>query len=94
MVQNFTLNQNYPNPFNPSTIIKFIIPYIVSTYSLKTTLIVYDILGMQITTHISDDLPEGEYEVTFDASGLTSGNYFYQLIAGSNILTKQLVLLR
>jgi len=49
---------------------------------------------MQITTPISDDLPEGEYEVTFDASGLTSGNYFYQLIAGSNILTKQLVLLR
>jgi len=48
---------------------------------------------MQITTLISDDLPEG-YEVTFDASGLTSGNYFYQLIAGSNILTKQLVLLR
>ena len=94
IVQNFTLNQNYPNPFNPSTNIKFTIPYVVSTYSLRTTLIVYDVLGKHITTLISDELPEGEYEVTFDASSLTSGIYFYQLITGSNMLTKQMILLK
>jgi len=94
IVQNFTLNQNYPNPFNPTTNIKFTIPYVVSTYSLRTTLIVYDVLGKHITTLISDELPEGEYEITFDASGLTSGIYFYQLITGSNMLTKQMILLK
>jgi len=55
---------------------------------------VCDVLGKHITTLISDELPEGEYEVTFDASGLTSGIYFYQLISGSNMLTKQMILLK
>jgi hypothetical protein len=55
---------------------------------------VYDILGKQITTLVSEELPEGEYEVTFDASGLSSEIFFYQLITGSNILTKQMVLLK
>jgi hypothetical protein len=94
IVQNFILSQNYPNPFNPSTIIRFTIPIGASSFNSITTLKVYDILGKQVTTLVNDELPEGEYEVTFDASGFSSGIYFYQLIAGSNILTKQMVLLK
>jgi hypothetical protein len=94
IVRNFTLNQNYPNPFNPSTIIKFTIPIGVLSFSSITTLKVYDILGKHVTTLVNDELPEGDYEVTFDASSLSSGIYFYQLITGSNILTKQMVLLK
>ncbi len=94
IVQNFILNQNYPNPFNPSTKIIFTIPNVASRLSLRTTIIVYDMLGKQVTTLVNDELPEGDYKVTFDASGLSSGIYFYQLISGSNILTKQMVLLK
>ncbi|MGB5893604.1 MAG: T9SS type A sorting domain-containing protein, partial [Ignavibacteriaceae bacterium] len=94
IIQNYTLSQNYPNPFNPSTIIKFTIPIGVSSFNSLTTLKVYDILGKQVTTLVNDELPEGEYEVTFDASSLSSGIYFYQMITGSNVLTKQMVLLK
>jgi len=98
IVQNFTLSQNFPNPFNPSTNIKFTIPQSPlpggDGRGGFVTLRVYDILGNEITTLISNELPEGEYEVTFDASGLTSGIYFYQLITGSNMLTKQMILLK
>jgi len=45
----------------------------------------------QVTTLVNDELPEGDYEVTFDASGLSSGIYFYQVISGSNRLSKQMV---
>ncbi|MFC2119437.1 T9SS type A sorting domain-containing protein [Bacteroidota bacterium] len=94
ILKNFILSQNYPNPFNPSTTIKFTIPIGITGFTSITTLKVYDILGKQVTTLVHEELPEGEYEVTFDASGLSSGIYFYQLITGENILTKQMVLLK
>ena len=94
VLQNFTLSQNYPNPFNPITTIKFTIPAVETGHAPSVQLKVYDILGKQITTLVNDELSEGEYEVTFDASGLSSGIYFYQLIAGSNLLTKQMLLLK
>jgi hypothetical protein len=94
VLQNFTLSQNYPNPFNPITTIKFTIPAVETGHAPSVQLKVYDILGKQITTLVNDELSEGEYGVTFDTSGLSSGIYFYQLIAGSNVLTKRMVLLK
>jgi hypothetical protein len=90
----FNLFQNYPNPFNPSTKIKFAIPNVASSFHLKTTLVVYDILGNEIITLLDKELTAGEYEFTFDASKLSSGVYFYQLKAGSYIITKKMVLMR
>lgn len=98
VVQNFTLSQNYPNPFNPCTNIKFTIAQSPlpggDGRGGLVTVKVYDILGKQVTTLVNDELPEGDYEVTFDASNLSSGIYFYQLIAASKIITKQMVLLK
>ena len=94
ILKNFILSQNYPNPFNPSTTIKFIIPIGISRFNSITTLKVYDILGKHVTTLVHDELQGGEYEVTFDASGLSSGIYYYQLITGENILTKKMILLK
>jgi len=94
ILQNFILSQNYPNPFNPSTTIKFNIPNGISGFNSITTLKVYDILGKHVTTLLNDELPEGEYEITFDASGFSSGIYFYQLLTGENILTKKMILLK
>ncbi len=85
----FSLSQNYPNPFNPSTKIK---------YSIKeqgnVKLIVYDILGREVATLVNEQKPAGNYEVTFDASRLSSGVYFYRLRAGSFVSTKKMILLR
>jgi hypothetical protein len=90
----FELYQNYPNPFNPSTKIKFEIPDQGRTVRNLITLKVYDVLGDEITTLVNEELPAGEYEVEFDATGLPSGIYFYQLKVGSFIQTKKMVLLK
>ncbi|MCH8034270.1 MAG: T9SS type A sorting domain-containing protein [Bacteroidetes bacterium] len=99
----FSLEQNYPNPFNPSTKIKFTIPTSPlnpSPYQGEgqrerfITLIVYDVLGNEVATLVNEEKPAGSYEVNFDATGLTSGIYFYQLKAGSFIQTKKMILLR
>lgn len=100
----FNLFQNYPNPFNPSTKIRFAIPNVASRFSLRTALVVYDILGNEIISLIDKELPAGEYEVNFsatggsalggDASELSSGVYFYQLKVGSYVATKKMVLIR
>lgn len=84
----FSLSQNYPNPFNPNTVISYQLP--VTSYA---TLKVYDILGNEIATLVNEEKMAGEYEVSFDASSLSSGVYFYQLRASSFIETKKMVLL-
>lgn len=88
----FSLKQNYPNPFNPSTIIRFGIPSSASneTVSLK----VFDALGREVAVLISSRLSAGLYEASFDASGLTSGIYFYRLTAGGFTDTKRMVLVK
>lgn len=91
------LFQNFPNPFNPTTKIKWHSP--VSGYQ---TLKVYDILGNKIITLVDEFKFAGEYDVTLDASGLSSGLYFYQLSlsnpeAGSGQVftqTKKMILLK
>jgi hypothetical protein len=72
----YTLEQNYPNPFNPSTTISFSVPT-KAFISLK----VYDALGKEISTLVEEEKSTGTYQVTFNASTLPSGIYFYRLIA-------------
>jgi hypothetical protein len=101
----FILFQNYPNPFNPSTKIRFVIPNEVRNLkdfssqaprndNLLASLKIYDALGNEITTLVNEEKSPGEYEVNFDAAGLTSGLYFYRLTAGSFSETKKMLLLR
>ena len=85
----FIVNQNYPNPFNPSTTISYQLPQ-DRVVSLK----IYDVLGKEIATLVHEKQFAGKYEVTWDASGVASGVYFYRLEAGNFISTKKLVLLR
>jgi len=85
----FTLYQNYPNPFNPTTNISF-------TIQSKSfvTLKVYDLLGRDVATLISQELPAGTYPQQWNAAGMPSGVYFYRLQTGSFIETKKLILLK
>jgi hypothetical protein len=85
----FTLSQNYPNPFNPSTEINFTI-----TRAGLTTLVVYDMLGREVATLVSENLTAGAYTATFDASRLSSGTYMYTLTSGGNRISKKMVLVK
>jgi subtilisin family serine protease len=87
--RDFALEQNYPNPFNPSTAIRYQLP----TRS-QVILRVYDMLGREISL-IDDGMKEaGTYTISFDASHLASGLYLYRIIAGNNISTKKMILLK
>lgn len=90
----FDLSQNYPNPFNPSTKINFSLPQ-----ATHVTLKIYDITGREIITLVNQKMQPGKY-VT-DWAGLdgnnqqvASGVYFYKMIAGNNIATKRMVLIK
>jgi hypothetical protein len=85
----FELSQNYPNPFNPSTKIVYTI-----SEATDVTLSVYNILGQQVAQLVSGFRNVGTYEVTFDASKLTSGLYIYKLDARSTTITKKMTLLK
>jgi hypothetical protein len=89
VVQSFHLEQNYPNPFNPSTIIKYQIPR-----DGLVTLMIYDVLGKEVKTLVNEYRGIGRYEVKFDASGLASGLYIYQLKANDFISSKKMLLLK
>jgi hypothetical protein len=84
----FTLEQNYPNPFNPATTISYNIPI-----QTEVRIAVFDILGKEVTTLVNAVKQPGTYQVTFDASRLTSGIYFYQMQAGSYTQTRKMMLL-
>jgi hypothetical protein len=85
----FELRQNRPNPFNPSTSIAFSLPS-KSFVSLK----IYDVLGREVKTLVSENLPGGDYVRKWDASGMVSGIYICRLQAGSSRETIKLTLLR
>lgn len=87
----FQLYQNYPNPFNAVTKIKF---NIAGNTVEQTFLSVYNILGKEIASLVNAKLNPGTYEISFDAGNLTSGVYFYKLMAGAFTNTKRLVLLK
>jgi hypothetical protein len=90
----FELSQNYPNPFNPSTTIKYSIPNVETRHASSVRLIVYDILGREVTTLVNEVQQPGNYEVTFDASNLTSGMYFYYINVGEFRAVKKMILLK
>lgn len=93
--KDFSLSQNYPNPFNPSTKIKFSIPGAKTGFNpVLTKLFVYDISGKTVKQLISSELRAGEYEIEFNASGLASGVYFYELNAGGMKLVNKMVLVK
>lgn len=70
----FKLEQNYPNPFNPGTVISYQLPV-----NIFVTLKVYDVLGSEVVVLVNEQLRPGTYEVSWDASNLPSGVYFYKL---------------
>jgi photosystem II stability/assembly factor-like uncharacterized protein len=85
----FALNQNYPNPFNPSTTISFMLDR-----DGFVSLNVYDVAGRVVATVLNKSMTAGSYDVGFNASGLSSGVYFYKLKTADQEMTKKMILLR
>lgn len=85
----FKLNQNYPNPFNPTSTIQFTLPQ-----SGDVRLDVFTITGQLVTTLVNTRMGSGEHSVTFDGSNLASGVYIYRIMAGKNIQTKRMTLIK
>lgn len=85
----YILRQNFPNPFNPTTTIEFSLPE-----KNFVTLKVFNMLGQEVATLVSQNLGAGTYSTVWDASTVSSGVYYYELRAGSFIETKKLLLLR
>jgi hypothetical protein len=89
----FNLSQNYPNPFNPTTKIDFDLPF-----DSKVSIILYDITGREVKTLVNDTRTAGFHTVQFNASGLSSGTYFYRIMTKSNcgdyVITKKMILVK
>jgi hypothetical protein len=93
----FNLEQNYPNPFNPSTTIAFSLPL-----KALVSLTIFDVLGREVSRLVTEELSAGTHVRQWNAGGLTSGIYFYRLLAlpisggpaGNFTETRKLLLLR
>jgi hypothetical protein len=85
----FNLRQNYPNPFNPSTEIAFTL-----SKPGRTTLTIYNVLGQRVATLLDKKMIKGTHQVTFDAHGLASGVYFYQIRSNEFSQIKKMVLMK
>jgi DNA-binding beta-propeller fold protein YncE len=87
--ESFGLMQNYPNPFNPATVVGFRI-----TTSSFVTLKVFDVLGREVATLVSEEKTPGTYAVPFSGERLASGVYLYRLQAGSLLATRKMILMK
>lgn len=85
----FSLEQNYPNPFNPKTIINYELP--ITNY---VDLTVYNSLGQKVRILVNERQPAGAYQVNFNASGLASGVYYYQIKAGNFTQVRKMLLIQ
>jgi hypothetical protein len=85
----YALEANYPNPFNPSTKISFTIPK-----ADHVSLVVYDMLGKEVSTLIDSDLGAGTHTFTFDGKNLASGTYIYRIRSGAFVQEKTMQLIK
>ncbi len=85
----FSLENNYPNPFNPATTIPFTVDR-----SGRVKLTVYNILGQKVATLQDGYLSPGRHRALFNAAGLASGIYLYNLARDNYSITRKMILLK
>ena len=85
----YALFQNSPNPFNPSTSISFSLPE-AGNVSIK----IFDMTGKEVESLVSGNYDAGRHSVTFDASTLSSGMYYYKMSSGNFVTMKKMMLIK
>ena len=90
----FQLSQNHPNPFNPATNIKILLPV-----DAKVKIELFNSIGQRVSELLNTDLSGGVHEITFDGANLSSGVYYYTMIAVGNngktfSSTKKMILMK
>ena len=85
----FALHQNYPNPFNPVTTIRYDLPI-----ASRVTLIIYNLLGQEVTTLIDEQQEAGYKTVKWDAVSISSGLYYYRLVAGDYTAVEKMMVVK
>jgi hypothetical protein len=85
----FSLQQNYPNPFNPSTTIEFALPI-----QSNVRLTVFNVIGQEVATLVNENMSAGKQSVKFDGTRLSSGVYFYRIVAGQFTSIKKMMLVK
>ena len=85
----YELSQNYPNPFNPSTTISFSLPE-----NARVSLTVYNQIGQQVAELVNGQMESGYHQVTWNASNMASGVYFYEIRTGDFKSVKKLLLMK
>ena len=89
MPKNFSLEQNWPNPFNPKTVVSSQLPV-----ASDVRIVIYDVLGREVAVLVNERRAAGNYNDSFDASGLASGMYVYRLTAGSFTQARTMLLVK
>ena len=92
--EKFSVSQNYPNPFNPSTVINYALPK-----AEFVTIRIYNMLGQEVATLLNNEVNAGVYNIMWngmDNSGtkVATGTYIYRVVAGDNIVSKKMILLK
>jgi len=85
----YGLDQNYPNPFNPATTIGYRLPQ-----AGKVTIVVYDVLGQEVTRLVDEVQAAGDYAVPWNAASRASGVYLVRMTAGAYVATKRMLLIK
>jgi len=85
----FQLNQNYPNPFNPKTVISW-----QMAVGSHVELVIYNMLGEEVATLVSQNMNAGTHEYQFDGRNLSSGVYYYKIVTGEYMAVKKMILLK
>ena len=89
LLKSFSLEQNYPNPFNPSTTLRFTLPD-----AGIVNLAIYNLLGEKVEEVLNQEMTSGSYEVSFDASKLSSGVYLYTIRTANHTASKKMILMK
>jgi hypothetical protein len=85
----FDLAQNYPNPFNPATNIEYSI-----AEATNVQLVIFNSIGQEVAVLVNEMQQPGRYTVSFDATALSSGVYFYKITAGSYISIRKMMIMK
>jgi hypothetical protein len=85
----FALEQNYPNPFNPTTMINYQLPR-----TCDVELNIYNLLGQEVATLVNKRQQTGMYQIEWDATGFSSGVYYYRIEAGNFVQTRKMIYLK